>query len=207
MKKTKMIETVAWWMAWRSFWTLKGISKIFKVTDRTVGRWLAEGLENHFLFGDERCRTAAKEFDDAEGQETWRIHPLGVCDWLIERAADTGRELGLPEAIKAMREPKRWAFFWGSAWDANPQARAENPPPFSWKLVAEDKPLMLACLLGEWWLSGMTGKAETGNVGGPFDMGAEMPEEWSDNFLASRGGADGEEDGEEDGEDAEDAEE
>lgn len=59
--------------------------------------------------------------------------------------------------------------------------------------MAGDKPLMLACLMGEWWLSGMCGKGDTGNIGGPFDIGAEEPEDWFQKLLA---------DNEEDGEDA-----
>ena len=201
-KKSKKIETGIWWRAWRDYWTLKGIAKLFKVSDRTVARWLAEGLENHFFYDDARLQTAVKAFNEAEGQDCWRIHPLGVIDWLIERAAETGREAGLPIVVKSMAEKKRWGFFWSVAWDANPKLRDENPPPFSWKLVAEDKPLMLACLMGEWWLSGMCGKGDTGYIGGPFDIGAEEPEDWFQKLLA-----DSEEDGEDADEDDADGEE
>ena len=190
-KKKNRIGTAMWWRAWRSYWTLKTLAKFFKVSDRTVSRWLAEGLENHCFYDDAECKTAVKAFDDVEGQTTWRIHPLGVIDWLVERAAATGREAGLPIPVKAMAEKKRWEFFWDVAWDLDPKSRDEKPPPFSWKRVAEDKQLFLVCVQGEWWLSGMCGKGDTGRIGGPFDIGAEEPEDWFRKLVA-----DAEEDGE-----------
>lgn len=186
MNPKRKRELTAWWTAWRDFFTLRRTAKLFGVSERTVARWLAGGLDEHRLQAD-GFQTAMKDWNWNEGANVWGIHPLGVVHWLANRAADRGRDADLPGPVREMGEQKLFGCAWESMQEFEPEKYAGPCPPFTWRLLADDFGLLRMTALFRWFADGMEPEGGDGDyVGGPYSVGAETPQRWLERMQEAR---------------------
>lgn len=184
METKQKMDLAAWWAAWREYFTLKATAVFFKVSERTVARWLAGGLDEHRMFA-EGFQTAVKEWNWREGAHVWGIHPLGVVHWLASRAAERGRDADLPGPVRLLADSKRWLCAWEAMQERKPEKYAGPCPPFSWRRLADDFSLFHVAVILGWVADGMEPKGESDDlVGGPFGVGVETPDAWFERLEA-----------------------